>query len=115
MPPFTRGFIKGIAMPRRILSVSFVALALIGGGLIWVRAADLKVDRQKAEALQKRIQKGETISPEEKAALQDFIKAMKRETEEAQKAVTNPVPPATDSTGLVPLTDLGTATYKGED
>jgi hypothetical protein len=102
-------------MSQRVLPVSIVALALIGGSLIWVRAADLKIDRQQAEALQKRIQKGETLAPEERAALQDFLKAMKRETEEAQRAVTNPVPPATDSTGLIPLTDLGLESYKGED
>ena len=40
---------------------------------------------------------------------------MKREGDEAKNAVANPVPPVRDSTGLIPLTDLGTETYKGED
>jgi hypothetical protein len=34
---------------------------------------------------------------------------------QAKPVMPEPLPPPTDSTGLVPLTDLGTQTYKGED
>jgi hypothetical protein len=102
-------------MRRRILPILAVALALVAGTLVWSRAQDVIIDQQKMQALQKRIQKGETLSPEEKAYFQDIQKALKRENDAAKDAVTNPVPPPRDSTGLVPLTDLGTQTYKGED
>jgi hypothetical protein len=100
---------------RRALPIAAVALALIGGGLVWVRAADETIDMVKAASIRQRLQKGDAVTPEEKDYLQYIQKAMKRETDEAKNAVTNPVPPATDSTGLIPLTDLGTQTYKGED
>jgi hypothetical protein len=34
---------------------------------------------------------------------------------QAKAAMPDPLPPRRDSTGLIPLTELGTATYKGED
>jgi hypothetical protein len=102
-------------MSRRIVPIVAVAVALVAGSLVWSRAQEVPIDRQQAEALQKRMQKGETLTPTEKSALQGFQKALKRETEEAKNAVTNPVPPMRDSTGLIPLTDLGTDFYKGED
>ena len=34
---------------------------------------------------------------------------------QAKTVFPDPLPPPTDSTGLIPLTDLGTQTYKGED
>jgi len=102
-------------MKRQALPIVAVALAVIAGSLVWVRAQDVVIDRQKAEALQKRMQKGETLSPDEKAYIQNVSKTVKREGEEAKNAVTNPVPPVRDSTGLIPLTDLGKETYKGED
>jgi hypothetical protein len=97
-----------------ILNIA-VLLAVVLGSLVWVRAQDVVIDRQKAEALQKRMQKGDTLTQEEKAYVQSVSRAVKREGEEAKSAVNNPVPPARDSTGLIPLTDLGTETYKGED
>ncbi len=102
-------------MKRQALPIVAVALAVIAASLVWVRAQDVVIDRQKAEALQKRMQKGETLAPDEKAYLQAVQKTMKREGDEAKNAVANPVPPVRDSTGLIPLCDLGTETYKGED
>jgi hypothetical protein len=102
-------------MRRRIIPVLIVALAVVGGSLVWSRAQDVPIDMLKMQALQKRIQKGETLTPEEKTYFQNVQKTLKRETEDAKNAVTNPVPPPRDSTGLVPLSDLGTQTYKGED
>src|SRR4029077_3802538 len=90
-------------------------LVVVTASLVWVRAQDVVIDRQKADALLKRTQKGETLSPEEKSYLQNVQKTVKREGEEAKNAVTNPVPPVRESTGLVPLCDLGTERYKGED
>ena len=57
-------------MKRQALPIVAVVLAVIAGSLVWVRAQDVVIDRQKAEALQKRMQKGETLSPDEKAYLQ---------------------------------------------
>jgi hypothetical protein len=102
-------------MTRRALPIAAVALTLIGAALYWAQAADVPIDRQKAEALKKRMLKGEALTPEEKSYLENVQKTMKREADEAKNAVTNPVPPVRDSTGLIPLTDLGTQTYKGED
>ena len=102
-------------MKRKALPIVAVALVLLAGRLVWVQAQDVMIDRQKAEGLQKRMQKGETLSPDEKAYLQNVQKTLKREGEEAKNAVTNPVPPVRDSTGMIPLTDLDTDTYKGED
>src|SRR5262249_42470720 len=102
-------------MKRRAFSIAAVALALIGGGLIWVQAADETIDMVKASGIRQRLQKGETVTPEEKAYLEYIQKAMKREADEARNAGPSRAPPATDSTGLIPLTDLGTQTYKGED
>ena len=56
-------------MTRRALSIFAVALLVAAGTLVWVRAQDVVIDRQKAEALQKRMLKGETLTPEEKATI----------------------------------------------
>jgi hypothetical protein len=102
-------------MRRRIVPVVAVALAVITGSLVWSRAQDVPIDMLKFQALQKRIQKGETLSPDDKAYIQNVQKTLAREGEEARHAVANPVPSPRDSTGLIPLSDLGTQTYKGED
>jgi hypothetical protein len=102
-------------MKRRIVPVLAVALAVVAVSLVWSRAQDVPIDRPRMEALKKRIQQGGTLTPEEKTYLKQAQQALIRENEEAKNAVTNPLPPPRDSTGLVPLCDLGTQTYKGED
>jgi hypothetical protein len=51
------------------------------------------------------------------AAAQDeaIKKPVQGKAAQAKMAMPDPLPPPADSTGLVPLTDLGTETYKGED
>jgi hypothetical protein len=91
------------------------AAAVAAGGWIWVRADDTTIDMQRASLLRQRVQNGETLSPDEKAYLERIQRVMKGESEAAKSAVANPVPPARESTGVVPLCDLGTGSYKGED
>ncbi len=87
-------------MRRHAFPIIAVALALIAGNLVWVRAQDGQIDRVRAEELRKRAQKGETLTAEDKAYLDSVQRTMKREGDEAKNAVTNPVPPVRESTGL---------------
>jgi hypothetical protein len=48
-------------------------------------------------------------------ALAGVVSAQEAKKPQAKVAMPDPLPPPRDSTGLVPLTELGTGTYKGED
>jgi len=74
-------------MMRRALPL-IAATVLLAGGLGWVAAA------QGPSVIKKEGQPKKT---------------------QAKTVFPDPLPPPTDSTGLIPLTDLGTQTYKGED
>ena len=60
-----------ICMKRQALPIVAVALAVIAGSLVWVRAQDV-ADRQgrRQKPCRERMQKGETLTPDEKAYLQ---------------------------------------------
>jgi hypothetical protein len=107
-------------MKRRVISavVGAVVVVLIVWGMGRVRAQDQPIDVERARALFQRVQKGETLGPEDRAYLERAKKEIrKRKGAGAGQQIAQPVPvPApTNSTGLVPLCDLGTQTYKGED
>jgi hypothetical protein len=99
-------------------------MALSLGVLVSLRAQDQPIDMQKARALHERVQKGEKLSPEDQAYYERAVQERQRQqqgkgqgdpTKKAVPSLPVLVPPATESTGLVPLTDLGTQTYQGED
>jgi len=74
-----------------------------------------QIDWQRAQQLFQKSQRGETLSPEDQAFL-DKAKALRQRPQGSNR--TEPVGPATggkDSVGLIPLCDLGTQKYKGED
>jgi hypothetical protein len=97
-------------------------MALFTCCFVWVGAAQEPIDMTKLRALHERVQKGEKLSADEQAyyerGRQEFLrKQQQAKGDAAKKAPSLPVlvPPKTESTGLVPLTDLGSGTYKGED
>lgn len=64
-------------------------------------------EQQRARAIQEKLRRGEQPSADER----EFMQEMQRRQRE-QYAKANP---PREATGLVPLTDLGTGTYKGEE
>lgn len=107
-------------MRRHVISgvVGAALVVVIGWGMSGVRAQDEPIDVERARGLFQRVQKGETLNPEDRAYLERAKKEIQKRKGTGggpQVAQPVPVPPPTDSTGLVPLTDLGTKTYKGED
>ena len=78
-----------------------------------------EIDWQRATELHQRAQRGEKLSPEDQAYY-DKAKVIRQQRMGQGKGGEQRVPtgPATggkDSVGLTPLTELGTAKYKGED
>jgi hypothetical protein len=97
-------------------------MALFTCCFVWVGAAQEPIDMTKLRALHERVLKSEKLSADEQTyyerGRQEFLrKQQQAKGDAAKKAPSLPVlvPPNTDSTGLVPLTDLGSGTYKGED
>ena len=93
----------------------------------WLAAAEGQpLDIQRAKQLYERVQEGEILSPEDQAYLDHVRQEVRRRQQQGgeknqpdrpakQGRYKGPVPPATSSTGLIPLTDLGPNKYKGED
>lgn len=113
-------------MRRHAFSMIASCAALVALGLTGPagsQTADEPIDFQKARALHERLLKGETLTPEEKAYHDRAAKEFQKKGAQAKKkggaptvpTTIIPVPPPTDSTGLVPLTELGAQRYKGED
>lgn len=75
-----------------------------------------QVDWQRATKLFQRSQRGEQLSPEDQAYL-DKAKALRKQRPNGggAKEVNGPATGGKDATGLIPLCDLGTGKYKGED
>ncbi len=104
------------------LSVAWTAVLLCGAALVGA-GEEQPLDVQRARQLYQRAQKGEKLSPEDQAYLERAREVMRSRQQQggAKKQpagpgrAMGPVPPATSSTGLIPLTDLGTNKYKGED
>ncbi len=78
-----------------------------------------QIDVQRARQLFQRHQRGEKLSPDDEAYLRRAMALRGRQNAGGNAPTGNnpagDVPPATSSTGLVPLTELGTEKYKGED
>jgi len=121
---------KGPMMTRQTVEAAIRGIAwaaVVLCGVAWAGAADEQpLDVQRARQLRERVQKGKRLSPEDQAYLDRVRQEVRRQQQQAaaknqpgQPAKPGrdrgPVPPATSSTGLIPLTDLGTAKYKGED
>jgi hypothetical protein len=81
--------------------------------LLWAvaslsRAGDEPIDWQRASELRRREQQGQTLTDEERAYL-ERAKAVRR-----QQAQQNVPPMARETTGLVPITEMGEGLYKGQ-
>ena len=75
-----------------------------------------EIDWPRAQQLHRREQQGEKLSADEQAYL-DKAKATlhQRPQGSGQAQTTGPAPGGKDAVGLIPLCDLGTQKYKGED
>lgn len=87
-----------------------VLVVLAGAGVSALKAQDKDIDWNRARQLQNKFQKGEQLTAEEKAYLDKAREAIKRGRGPDAGGATG----GKDSVGLTPLTELGTATYKGE-
>jgi len=120
-----KGPMRWHAVRTATRGVAWAAMLLCGTA--WLGAAEGQpLDIQRAKQLYERVQKGEKLSPEDQAYLDRVRQEVQRRQQQggeksqpgqpAKKGRNmGPVPPATSSTGLIPLTDLGTNKYKGED
>ena len=107
----------------RPVSVVFLATAVGFTLTAWTLAQQPPIDMQRARQLHQRVMSGEKLSPEDQAyydrARQERARqqAGGRPAGKGQPQGSNPgnVPPATRSPGQVPLTELVTNAYKGED
>ena len=85
---------------------SFRLLVLTALLAAWPGAAQ---DQNKMAEIQAKVRRNEPLTAEEKTLMEQRRQQQKKMMEEFQKNN-----PPRDSTGLVPLPDLGTGTYKGE-
>src|SRR3569833_26670 len=104
--------------------VIVVLLATVVGFTLtaWALAQQPPIDMQRARQLHQRFTSGEKLSPEDQAYYDRARQERARQgggrpagKGQPQGQTPGNVPPATSSTGLVPLTELGTNSYKGED
>jgi hypothetical protein len=70
--------------------------------------ANQPIDWQRAQELRRREQQGQTLNEQDRA----YLERAKREY--AQKGRANQAPPARETTGLVPLTEMGDGLYQGQ-
>ncbi len=96
---------QGWRLGLLLASGLFLALALAAAG-----AADQGIDWNRARELLQRSNRGETLSPEDRAYLD-----MARQARQAQAAVVMQATPEQERTGLVSLTEMGEGKYKEED
>jgi hypothetical protein len=87
----------------RILSFLFMALLLAG-----------QVNDQRLNEIRAKHQRGEKITEEERDYYESIIERRNQEESAKRNAAWAKEHPARQSTGMVPLTDLGKGTYKGE-
>jgi hypothetical protein len=90
---------------RTCVTVSLWLLTMVIVPMVW---ANQPVDWQRAQELRRREQRGQTLNEEDRA----YLERAKREY--AQKARAKQAPAARETTGLVPLTEMGEAQYKGQ-
>lgn len=87
---------------RRYMAAILVFVTMV---MVSVTLANEPIDWQKARELLRREQQGQTLTAEE----QVYLNRAKQQRLQAQAGQ---VPPAKETTGLVPLTDLGEGVYK---
>jgi len=101
-----------------------VIAVLLLCSLAWGQAADQPpLDVQQAQQLFRRFNQGEKLSVDEEAYLERARREIRKRREQAGKSTGAPVRSfldlptrsPTSSTGLLPLTELGTNQYKDED
>jgi hypothetical protein len=86
------------------VTVLFWLLVLVTGPTV---PANQPIDWQRAQELRRREQRGETLNEQDRAYL-ERAKQQRRQEVRAKQA-----PPARETTGLVPLTEMGENLYKG--
>jgi hypothetical protein len=95
-------------MKNRFRPCAGVALWLLTVVAVATTLANQPIDWQRARDLHRREQQGESLNDEERA----YLERAKREY--GQQAQTNQAPPAKQTTGLVPITEIGQGLYKGQ-
>jgi hypothetical protein len=91
------------------MKIPFLFLLAITAGFA---AANDAIDWNRARALHQKMQQGGTLTSDERAYLQRAMAARKAGATETSA----PVPPARESTGLIPLTEMSAGQeYKGRD
>ncbi len=100
-------FGKGLVMTKNSsLARGAVACWLLAAVIVPMVLANEPIDWQRAQQLRQRELQGQPLKDEERA----YLERAKREY--AQKARANQAPPTKETTGLVPLTELGQGLYK---
>ena len=85
-----------------------VAFWLLTAATVSISLTSEPVDWQKARELRRREQQGQTLTDEERAYLQRAKQEYAKQKQPAQAQ------PARETTGLIPLTELGDGLYKGQ-
>ncbi len=86
----------------------FVACWLLAAVIVPMVLANEPIDWQRAQELRRREQQGEMLNEQDRA----YLERAKQQRRGAAQA--NPAPPAQETTGLIPLTELGEGLYKGQ-
>ena len=94
--------------PCHLRALALIAAFLTVMILSAVSAADQPIDWQRAQALHRRDQQGETLNAEERA----YLERAKRERR--GRAQAGERPQGRERTGLVPITEMGKQRYKGQ-
>jgi hypothetical protein len=90
----------------RVRTCRVVTLGLLTMVVVSVALANEPIDWRRASELRRREQQGQTLNEPERA----YLERAKREY--AQRARAGQAAPARETTGLVPLTEMGEGTYK---
>ena len=85
-----------------------VSLGLLAMMAVPMVLANQPIDWQRAQELRRREQQGQTLNQEDRAYLERAKQQRRREAQASQ------APPARETTGLVPLTEMGVKLYKGQ-
>ena len=98
------------ASQRLTVGVAVFLLVSMFACIVWA-SDEQAIDWQKAKELLRKEQKGETLTEQEKAYL-ERAKQVRRERDQKTRPQDKAIQ-ATDSTGLIPITDMAEQRYKG--